>query len=210
MNKAKQILDAVDNRLQALLKTIAIDLHQLEARLVLRVKEMIKEIPPAVDGEPGAPGRDGVDGRDALDLEILPEIDLEKVHPRGTWARHKGGLWRSFENTQNGIQSWECIVAGIQDIELSMDDRLLTVKILSSDDTERLLEKYVPMVIDRGPYKSAKDYKPGDCVSYGGSMWICQEDNVKNAPGNPGWRLAVKKGRDGKAAPVKIEDQSDA
>jgi len=35
------------------------------------------------------------DGRDAIDLEILPAIDESKQYPRGTYATHLGGLWKS-------------------------------------------------------------------------------------------------------------------
>ena len=62
-------------------------------------------------------------------------------------------------------------------------------------------ELCIPSIIDRGVYSTERDYERGDAVSWGGSLWIAQKDG----PGKPdtadsGWRLAVKKGRDGKDA----------
>jgi hypothetical protein len=55
-----------------------------------------------------------------------------------------------------------------------------------------------PALIDRGVYKSGEEYEKGDGVTYAGSFWIAQRD-TKDAPGNSdSWRLAVKRGRDGK------------
>jgi hypothetical protein len=55
-----------------------------------------------------------------------------------------------------------------------------------------------PALIDRGVYKSGEGYEKGDGVTYAGSFWIAQRD-TKDAPGNSdAWRLAVKRGRDGK------------
>jgi hypothetical protein len=64
----------------------------------------------------------------------------------------------------------------------------------------------VPCLLDRGVYKSGETYLAGDSVSYGGSTWIAQRDNPPGKPetGEPkhtGWRLAVQRGRDGKAGP---------
>lgn len=84
------------------------------------------------------------------------------------------------------------------DIAMAEDGRTLTVKMQAG---ERVLEKSlrIPAMLDRGSYSSEKNYEAGDVVSHGGSMWIAGE-SVEGAPGlgGNGWRLAVKKGRDGK------------
>jgi hypothetical protein len=60
-----------------------------------------------------------------------------------------------------------------------------------------------PVPIDRGVW-SEGDYERGDCATHGGSLWICQRD-TKAKPGiSDDWRLACKKGRDGRdAGPVR-------
>lgn len=58
-----------------------------------------------------------------------------------------------------------------------------------------------PVVLDRGVWSDGKAYEQGDAVTWAGSLWIAQ----RATPGKPdtadgGWRLAVKRGRDGKDA----------
>jgi integrin beta 3 len=70
-------------------------------------------------------------------------------------------------------------------------------------DGSRLVTITLPIPIDRGVWKPGTWYGKGDGVTWGGSFWIAQEaTNAK--PGESGadsraWRLAVKRGTDGKA-----------
>ena len=61
----------------------------------------------------------------------------------------------------------------------------------------------LPCIIDRGPFRTGESYQKGDAVSYGGGLWIAQEETQDKPDGGKGWRLAVKKGRDGKDGVVK-------
>ena len=85
------------------------------------------------------------------------------------------------------------------DLTLSEDGRTLSVKMQAADG---VVEKSIRVasIIDRGIYKAAGDYEKGDAVTHGGCLWIAQQDAPEGAPGmgDKGWRLAVKKGRDGK------------
>lgn len=155
-----------------------------------------------VDGLAGANGRDGVDGRDALQLEILPDIDTSKSYCRGSYARHAGGLWRAFEST-HGMRGWECLVDGIADETESVLDGGRTIVRRTVYSSGRTFERTINMavVLDRGVYKHDVPYKPGDAVTWAGSIWIAQrrDDAIPyGKPGTPdsGWRLAVKAGRD--------------
>jgi len=143
--------------------------------------------------------KDGEPGRDAAHIEILPAIEEGKAYPRGSYAKHLGGLWRSFETT-SGMKGWECIVEGIARLEVEQDGErgLKAVAILSSGATsEKSLQ--LPAMIYRGVFSSG-DYTPGDTVTWCGSLWHCetQTSDKPGEPGSKGWRLAVKKGRDGK------------
>jgi hypothetical protein len=51
----------------------------------------------------------------------------------------------------------------------------------------------------RGPFQDGESYAAGDVVQRGGSLWRCYSPTTKQPP-NDGWRLLVKKGRDGKDA----------
>lgn len=85
------------------------------------------------------------------------------------------------------------------DLSLGDDDRTVTVKMQAG---ETVVEKSIRLatVLDRGQFKAGEAYERGDGVSHGSSFWIAQKDNPDGVPGmgKSDWRLAVKKGRDGK------------
>jgi hypothetical protein len=176
------------------------------------VRAMIAPLIPApIPGEKGdrgadgADGKDGIDGRDATHLEILPAIDEAKSYPRGTYARHAGGLWRSHETTF-GLRGWECIVEGIAEESetLLADGRTLVRRTLYSSGRTFERSMTTAVVLDKGVYKSDVSYAPGDAVTWAGSIWIAQaraDGTPYGKPSTPGsgWRLAVKAGRDARA-----------
>jgi hypothetical protein len=56
-------------------------------------------------------------------------------------------------------------------------------------------------VIDRGVWQAGDTYKAHEGASHAGSFWICQRMHTADPdqPGTSGqWRLAVKRGRDGR------------
>jgi hypothetical protein len=59
---------------------------------------------------------------------------------------------------------------------------------------------YLPVPTDRGVWVE-REFKQGAGVTWGGSFWIAQRDTAAK-PDTPdsGWRLAVKRGRDGASA----------
>ena len=69
---------------------------------------------------------------------------------------------------------------------------------LSDGSRQESPVKLAGMVLDAGVFRSGGSYERWDFATYGGSGWIAQVD-TKATPGtNSDWRLAVKKGRDGK------------
>ena len=150
------------------------------------------------NGADGVNGRDGKDGRDALQLEVLPAIDESKNYPRGTYAKHAGGLWRSFEQT-HGMRGWECIVEGVAGLEVEMVDKTLSVRARMSSGAFAELAKELPIQIYRGVF-CEQTYHQGDTVTWAGSLWHCNKSGTPAKPGDgsPDWTLAVKKGRDGR------------
>jgi integrin beta 3 len=130
-------------------------------------------------GEPGPAGPAGRDGRDGA-----PGRDGAKGLDGKDGSDGKDG--ESFT---------------VDDLDVNQtDERTLEFR-FAKGDTTYAFEFEFPVVIDRGVWKASEEYKRGDAVSWGGSLWIAQKD----APAKPdtadsGWRLAVKKGRDGKDA----------
>jgi hypothetical protein len=84
---------------------------------------------------------------------------------------------------------------GIADDMVAAVDDLLrrTIKPL----VERIAELERAPFSYEGPHDADKEYKRGQFVSHGGSLWHCESSGVGHKPGDgPGWRLAVKAGRD--------------
>lgn len=140
------------------------------------------------------------DGRDALQLEIQPFIDEGKSYPRGSYATHNGGLWRAYEKT-HGMRGWECIVDGVSDVDISMNgQRNFTVTVNRASGTSDKKAFDIPAMVYRGVFKSGYEYLPGDTVTWGGSLWHCDEQtqDKPGETGSKGWTLAAKRGRDGR------------
>lgn len=155
-----------------------------------QVAKRIAEIPPAKDGEPG---------RDAAHMDVLPGIDVERQYRRGTFATHDGGLWRSAGVT-DGMRNWECIVDGLKALEIKqIDERTFAVVATTATGKTERKQFTMPVVIDKGVFREGADYAKGDGVTWAGSFYIAQKDKPAGKPGeSDDFRLAVKRGRDGK------------
>ena len=164
--------------------------EELQPLVEAAVGKAVAALPKAVDGAPG---------RDALDLHISPAIDTEKSYPRSTYAKHLGGLWRSYEPT-SGMRGWECIVEGIASLQVEQQgDRKFVVTMALSSGAQQVKDFNVPVMIYRGVYREGVPYEAGDTVTWGGSTWTCrQATEAKPGEGVADWQLAVKKGRDAK------------
>lgn len=87
--------------------------------------------------------------------------------------------------------------------ELAEDGRTVAFKLLRGN-VERSFSLAFPVVLDRGVYQE-RAYDQGDAVTWAGSLWIAQR-STSAKPDSPesGWRLAVKRGRDGKDRPAGV------
>lgn len=139
------------------------------------------------------------DGRDAIDLEILPAIDESKQYPRGTYAAHNGGLWKSYERT-HGMRGWECIVDGIASASVTQDAvREFSVTLVKSSGAEVVQKFAMPIQVYKGVYRDDEEYEANDTVTWGGSQWCSTKTANAEKPGTgDGWILIVKAGRNGK------------
>lgn len=88
---------------------------------------------------------------------------------------------------------------GFDDMSIEQTgERQATLKFVRGEQV-KTFDLTVPAVIDRGVFKEGQAYMLGDAVTFGGSLWIAQKDTTDKPDGpDTGWRLAVKKGRDGR------------
>lgn len=158
-----------------------------------------------IDGQAGADGQNGIDGRDALQLDILPEIVATKSYPRGTYAQHDGGVFKASRTTDPiaGIEphraGWDVVLRGVSGVEVEqLNDSTLAIKTKMTGGTDHVAKFSIPVMVYKGVWTSG-EYQKGETVTWGGSVWHCNEA-TDTKPGEGGaWTLAVKRGRDGKA-----------
>lgn len=189
------------------------------APLQARIDELEKSIPAPVSASDVVALID----TDAIAKRAAESIEVDVAHPEppptaeqvaSTFERRFSDLVLSWERQardtferaadrmpvpKNGSDGRDALPLESFDLSLADDGRTVTVKMQAG---ETVLEKSLTLatVIDRGVYKSETSYERGDAVTHGGSLWIAQADAPEGAPGlgGKGWRLAVKKGRDGK------------
>lgn len=193
----RKMLDPVEDRLKA-----------LEGRIV-------EKGDPGKDGEPGRDGADGKDGIPGLDGKSVnsDEIALlvDAAISKGLLETERRGMdmiQRAIEaipkpekgadgtNGKDGLDAF-----GFDDIAVEHDgSRGFSVKFIQGDRVKSF-DFVVPVVLDAGFYQEGKSYEAGDGVTFGGSFWIAKEVTTEK-PGatSESWRLAVKKGRDGKVS----------
>lgn len=152
------------------------------------------EIPEPIPGPKGEPGEKGEKG------------DAGEMGPQGQPGRdgRDGAPGRDGEkglDGKDGRDGKDGESFTVDDLEIKqVDERTLEIAFVKGE-VSRAVTACFPVVIDRGVWKQSGEYKRGDAVSWGGSLWIAQKDGpAKPDTADSGWRLAVKKGRDGRDA----------
>jgi hypothetical protein len=148
-------------------------------------------------GEPGAKGLDGKDGADGVGLAgamIGREGDLVITLTNGE-VRSLGPV--VGKDGRNGERGEAGFSLADFDTEFRHDAKTLVLKFAAGDTTETH-EIFLPYVRDVGVWKEGSTYLEGDGVTWGGSFWTAQKDTKAKPDGSDDWRLAVKRGRDGK------------
>lgn len=168
-------------------------LPQIEAAISDKMADITPQ--PGIDGRDG---KDGVDGKDAIQIEILPDIDMEKSYPRGTFAQHNGGVIRAWQQTQ-GEKGWETVWNGVSRVEIEQSDARKAVIALYMTDGSKVEKTFnFPGMIYKGVYRAGDTYNQGDTATFGGSLWYCDTDTDEKPGVGKCWVLCAKKGRDGK------------
>lgn len=175
-------------------------------------REMGHEGTPAdflawLKGEKGPKGEDGasvtaddiksvVDARAAeweLDFERRAQDVLQRAIDR--MPAPKDGI--DGKDGINGKDGRDAL--GFDDMEVEQDeDGRVTLRFLRGE-LVREFPLCFPVFVDRGTFKEGETYERGNGVSWGGSFWIARKAGELGKPGTgDDWRLAVKKGRDGR------------
>lgn len=87
---------------------------------------------------------------------------------------------------------------GFDDMSVEHDGERAFLLTFTRGDEVKAFPFILPVVLDRGVYKAETTYERGDGVSFGGSFWIAKTATSAKPGEGEDWRLAVKRGRDGK------------
>jgi collagen type III alpha len=156
-------------------------------------------------GDPGISGRDGKDGIglaggfiDRAGILVLTATD-GTVREVGMIVGKDGEPGARGADGRDGVDGKDGL--SFADFELDPEfDGERTIRLRwTNGEKEHIREWRLPVVLDRGVYQSGRSYAKADGVSFGGSWWIAQADTTdKPGNGSTAWRLAVKRGADGR------------
>ena len=124
--------------------------------------------PPGAQGQPGEKGDTGRDGRDAADLGVLKDFIIEQV------------------TTQ--------VIGAFERVSITSVDLGRTLNAALGGKSHEI-KTAIPL--DAGVW-TERAYVAGDAVSHGGSMFIAQVETSAKPGKSDDWRLAVKRGADGR------------
>lgn len=175
-----------------------------------QVAKFLETIPLPKDGQPGRDGRDGKDGTPGekgangiglagamidRDGGLIVTLTNGEAKSLGVVVGKDGDRGIDGADGRNGRDGTDGL--GFDDLNFEYDAAGRLVAKFQRGDVVR--SAVLPGIYDRGVWKEAGTYQTGDGVSYGGSFWIAGDDATGRPDTGNGWRLAVKRGRDGKA-----------
>lgn len=196
-------LEALMQAVETKVLSMATDIESLRAQLA-----EVRAITPArgekgepgrdgTDGAPGAPGQPGMDGRDGVGLaDALQDSDGRLVLVLSDGTTKALGVVRGADGAP-GLPGRDGL--GFEDLSVEFDGERTATLVFMRGEERKAFPLTLPTLLDRGVYQPGRSYAKGDGVTWGGSFWIAQEaTDSKPGEGGSGWRLAVKKGRDGR------------
>jgi integrin beta 3 len=148
-------------------------------------------------GEPGHPGRDGADGVGLANSLIDRDGNLVVTMTNGDAKALGLVVGRDGKDGERGPAGFSLEMFGAEQI----DERIIRFT-LGTEGEEAVCEFKLPVMIYRDIWNAERTYDEGDAVTWGGSLWVAQKDTPEGKPDAPdsGWKLCVKRGRDGKDA----------
>lgn len=198
------------------------DQTEIVASVLRNVEAKIAAIPSGKDGAPGRDAepvdperivsevlkriptpKDGADGRsvdpEAVDAKLEAaaarwEIGMERRASEVIQAAvSRLPVPKDGANGRDGID-WSDF-----DAELDEDGRTIVITMGKGDQkVVKRLKTSIPVFV--GSWKAGEKYEKGDCVNWGGSMWVAKQDNPPRPTEGAGWQLAVRRGADPKVS----------
>lgn len=110
-------------------------------------------------------------------------------------SRNAGELQSALDAIPEGKNGLDGV--GFDDMAAEYDgERTITLRFERGENV-KTFSFDMPIVLDRGVWKDG-EYKAGDGVTWAGSFWIARKGTESKPGSGDAWRLAVKRGQDGK------------
>ncbi len=163
------------------------------------------EVARAVDAIPrpkgGEPGKNGEPGKSVTLDDVRPLFDAAFAGWALDFERRAADVQqRALDRMpvpKNGVDG-----LSIEDLSVADDGDGNVTLTFSRGEVSRAFTIRLPRFKDCDVYRDGDAYLKGDAVSWGGSLFLARKDSPLGKPGeSDDWRLAVKRGRDGKDAP---------
>lgn len=161
---------------------------------ILERLSALERRPAPERGEPGVtPSIEKL--RALIALAMQPTVDAvttaaKRIPERGERGE-AGPTGRDGRDGADGV--------GFDDLSVAYDgERTITLKFVRG---QRVAEFpiVIPFPLHRDIWEPGKGYAKGDCVTWGGSIFMATRDAPQEKPEEgSGWRLIVKRGRDGR------------
>lgn len=155
------------------------DMEAVTKQLAELVKQAVADIPAAKDGVGLADALIDSDGCLVITMTDGRTKSLGRVHG------NDGEDGKTFT-----LDDFDIVPTDERTIEMSFQN----------GQVKHTFELEFPVPVYRDVWNEKAEYRRGDMVSWGGSVWHCDEPKgLKPDAPESGWTLAVKRGRDGKA-----------
>lgn len=193
----REYVDEQVSALKAELEAANAKIAELEARPIAEKGEKGDPGEPGEKGADGAAGTDGKDGVSVAGSVIDRAGNLILTLSNGETRDLGPVIGKDGEPGKDGRDGF-----GFEDLDACVldDDRTIELCFRRGDEEKAFTFKW-PTMIYRQVFKQGEEYEPGDVVTWGGSLWHCNEKTTDKPDAGP-WTLAAKKGRDGKDAKV--------
>lgn len=157
------------------------------------LEELVRQIPAPKDGHDGAGIAAALIDRDG---RLILTLSDGSAHPLGVVVGRDGAPGAAGRDGHDGKDGGR-----FEDIEIDFDgERTFSLAFVREGERREFGAFVVPAMIYRGVWRAGA-YERGDAVTFGGSLFVAmQATSARPETAGDDWRLAVKRGRDGKDA----------
>src|SRR5262252_66690 len=192
---AKGVVPFVRQVISEAVSPLAARLAELEAR----------QLEKSDAGPQGEKGADGIPGQDGPVGPIGPQGVPGEKGERGE-SGPAGPVGEKGERGNDGRDAADVALIRYfvaETVDVVISERFEKSAVITSDDGGRTLRTafgtvQTALILDRGVWAAEQTYVPGDAVSHGGSLFIAQRETKEKPGKSDHWRLAVKRGADGR------------